>query len=407
MEKKTIGSEEWCTFPDLNIPAIKARIDSGAKTSALHAFNIHLTHRGDISWVRFDVHPIQGNRRIIVTCESPLLDKRRIKSTSGVSETRYVIRQTLKIGEEQWPVELTLTNRDSMGYRMILGREAMEGRFLIDPAGSLLLGAMEDQNPEKFYDSPVNRGLRVALLASDPMLYSNRRLVEAAIERGHEISFLNIKHCYMKLDSHRPEVHYRGRQALETLDAVIPRIRPSITFYGCAVTRQFESMGVFCLNNSISIGRSRDKLQASQLLSGAGLAIPTTGFANSPEDTDDLINMVGGAPLVVKLLEGTQGKGVVLTETRTAAESVITAFKSLQANILVQEYIKESSGEDLRCFVINGRVVASIKRTAAAGRSGPTSTAADRPRRSSSRRKRKNLPWRPRKPWASMWQGWT
>ncbi|MFW1678534.1 30S ribosomal protein S6--L-glutamate ligase [Pontibacter sp. JAM-7] len=210
-------------------------------------------------------------------------------------------------------------------------------------------------------------GLRIGLLASDPNLYSNRRLVEAGEQRGHEMVFLNIKHCYMKMDAAQPEVHYRGGKVLDVLDAVIPRIRPSMTFYGCALVRQFESMGVYCLNTAAAVTQSRDKLHSLQLLLESGIQIPITGFANSPLETDELINMVGGAPLIVKLLEGTQGKGVVLAETNKAAESVVNAFKSLKANILVQEFIKEADGKDIRCFVVGSKVVSAIQREAEPG----------------------------------------
>ncbi|MCG9731018.1 MULTISPECIES: 30S ribosomal protein S6--L-glutamate ligase [unclassified Shewanella] len=207
----------------------------------------------------------------------------------------------------------------------------------------------------------------MGLLASNPDLYSNQRIIEAGEQRGHEMVFLNIKQCYLKLDASEPEVHYRGGRILNDLDAVIPRIRPSMTFYGCALTRHFESLNIMALNTSEAITRSRDKLFSLQLLQKNNLDIPTSGFANSPVDTKDLIDMVGGAPLIVKLLEGTQGKGVVLAETTKAAESVINAFKSLHVNLLVQEFIKEAQGKDLRCFVIDGKVVASIERTAAPG----------------------------------------
>ncbi|MCV6621965.1 MAG: 30S ribosomal protein S6--L-glutamate ligase [Cellvibrionaceae bacterium] len=210
-------------------------------------------------------------------------------------------------------------------------------------------------------------GLKIGILASNPELYSNKRIMEAGQARGHQMHFLNIKQCYMKLDADNPEVHYRGGSLLNDLDAVIPRIRPSVTFYGCALTRHFESLGVYCLNRSEAISQSRDKLFSLQLLQKNGLDIPTSGFANSPSDTNELIDMVGGAPLIIKLLEGTQGRGVVLAETRKAAESVINAFKSLRANLLVQEFVKEAQGKDLRCFVIDGKVVASIERTAAPG----------------------------------------
>ncbi|MFW0776738.1 MAG: 30S ribosomal protein S6--L-glutamate ligase [Rickettsiales bacterium] len=214
---------------------------------------------------------------------------------------------------------------------------------------------------------PKRDGLKIVLLASNPDLYSNKRIIEAGEERGHEMRFINIRQCYMNISSSSPEVHYRGGELLKDVDAIIPRIKPSMTFYGCAVARQFQSIGAFCLNDSVSVARSRDKLRSLQLLSNNGIPMPTTGFANSPVDTAEIIKMVGGAPLVIKLLEGTQGKGVVLAETGKAAESVINAFKSLQANILVQEFIKEAQGKDIRCFVIDGKVVGSIQREAAAG----------------------------------------
>ncbi len=368
-EKIIIGSEEWCAFPTLGVPAIKARVDSGAKTSSIHAFNIQPFKRNNQSWVSFEVHPLQQDRDTVVRCEAIVVDKRSVKSSSGESERRFVIRVPMVMGEQEWEVELTLTNRDSMGYRMLLGREAMLHRLLVDPAASFNLSDKSQQEIEEHYGKAIEKasGLRLGLLASNPELYSNQRIIQAAQFRGHEIRFLDIKQCYMKLDASNPEIHYRGGSLLNDLDAIIPRIRPSMTFYGCALIRHFESLGVFSLNGAAAITQSRDKLFSLQLLQRSGLDIPTSGFANSPVDTSDLIDMVGGAPLIVKLLEGTQGRGVVLAETRKAAESVINAFKTLKANLLVQEFIKEARGKDLRCFVIDGKVVASIERTAAPG----------------------------------------
>ncbi|MCA6422878.1 MAG: 30S ribosomal protein S6--L-glutamate ligase [Flavobacterium sp.] len=369
LNKIILGSEEWCSFPEIGIPAIKARVDSGAKTSALHAINIAPFLKEEENWVKFDINPIQNNLKTVIHCQAKLVDKRIVKSSSGFREQRYVIQTTLKIGNDSWEIEMTLTNRDSMGFRMLLGREAMSGRILVDPEQKYLLGQTTSENLKNLYsDAIVNKsGLRIGVLASNPDLYSNRRIMEAGEMRGHEMHFLNIKECYMKLDADKPEIHYRGGKILDNFDAVIPRIRPSITFYGCALTRQFEAMKVYCLNSAAAITQSRDKLFSLQLLLHHGVDIPTTGFANSPLDTDDLIKMVGGSPLIVKLLEGTQGKGVVLAETKKAAESVINAFKSLNANILVQEFIKEANGKDLRLFVVDGKVVAAIQREAAPG----------------------------------------
>jgi ribosomal protein S6--L-glutamate ligase len=208
--------------------------------------------------------------------------------------------------------------------------------------------------------------MKIAMLARNPKLYSHQRLVEAAEQRGHEIDIVNTTQCYMNITSHRPKVFYQGA-ALEGYDAVIPRIGASITAYGAAVVRQFEMMGVWTLNESVAIVRSRDKLRSLQLLSRRGIGLPITAFANDTKRTEEMIEMVGGAPVVIKLLEGTQGVGVVLGETHQSAKSVIEAFRGAKVNILVQEFIKEAGGADLRCLVIGDRVAASFKRQGAEG----------------------------------------
>ena len=202
--------------------------------------------------------------------------------------------------------------------------------------------------------------MKIGILSGNPKLYSTKRLKEAAAARGHQVRVVDYTRCYMNITSHRPQVLLAGK-ALE-FDAIIPRIGASQTFYGTAVVRQFEMMGTYPLNTSQAISRSRDKLRALQLLAREGIGLPVTGFARSTKDTEGLIKLVGGAPLIMKLLEGTQGVGVVLAETDKAAESVIAAFSQLDANILVQEFIKEAGGADIRAFVIGDKVVASMKR---------------------------------------------
>jgi len=208
--------------------------------------------------------------------------------------------------------------------------------------------------------------MNIGILSRNPKLYSTSRLVEAARDRGHDVRVIDVLRCYMDITSHNPTIHYKGEE-LNEFDAVIPRIGASITFYGTAVVRQFEMMGCYSVNESVAITRSRDKLRSMQLLSRKGLGLPITAFAHSPDDINSLIQEVGGAPLVIKLLEGTQGLGVVLAETKKAAESVIQAFMGLDANILVQEYIKEAGGSDIRCLVVGGKVVAAMERKAAPG----------------------------------------
>ena len=209
--------------------------------------------------------------------------------------------------------------------------------------------------------------MKIAILATNPKLYSHRRLVAAGVEAGHDVRIINPLFCYMNVAASSPTVHYRGGELLPHFDAVIPRIGASNTFYGTAVLRHMETMGMYALNESIAIARSRDKFRSLQLLARKGSAMPLTGFAQSPDNTEDLIRMVGGAPLVIKLLEGTQGKGVVLADSLQSAVSIINAFKEMHANILVQEYIQESRGTDIRCFVIGDKVVAAMKRQAKEG----------------------------------------
>ncbi len=203
--------------------------------------------------------------------------------------------------------------------------------------------------------------MKIAILSRNANLYSTRRLVEAAENLGHQVRVVDVLRCYMNINSENPQIHYRGED-LGEFDAVIPRIGASVTFYGTAVLRQFEMMGVYPLNESVAISRSRDKLRSMQLLSRKKVGMPITGFASKPGDIPDLLDMVGGAPVVLKLLEGTQGIGVVLAETRKAAESVLEAFMGMKTNIMVQEFIKEAGGADIRCLVIGDRVVAAMKR---------------------------------------------
>ena len=208
--------------------------------------------------------------------------------------------------------------------------------------------------------------MKIAMLARNPNLYSHKRLKEAAELRGHTLDIINTLRCYMNIASRRPEVYYNGEK-LEGYEAVIPRIGASITFYGMAVLRQFEMQGVYPLNESVGIGRSRDKLRSMQLLARDGIGLPVTTFAHDPKQTEEVLELAGGAPVVIKLLEGTQGIGVVLADTKRSAKSVVEAFRGAGVNILLQEFIKEAGGTDIRAIVIGGKVVAAMKRTGADG----------------------------------------
>lgn len=208
--------------------------------------------------------------------------------------------------------------------------------------------------------------MNIGILSQVPTLYSTRRLVEAAKARGHLVEVVDPTKCYMNITSHKPTVHYKEK-TLDYFNAIIPRIGASVTFYGTAVLRQFEMGKVFAANESVAITRSRDKLRSLQLMARKGIGLPVTGFADSTKMTNDLLQLVGGTPCIIKILEGTQGKGVVLAEHKKAAESVIDLLRGIRCNFLVQEFIKESRGTDIRCFVIGDKVVAAMKREAAEG----------------------------------------
>ncbi|MDG1168854.1 MAG: 30S ribosomal protein S6--L-glutamate ligase, partial [Sulfitobacter sp.] len=298
---------------------------------------------------------------------APLIDRREVTSSNGESEQRYVIETNLEVGGQIWPIEMTLTNRAGMSSRMLLGRQALNDHITISATERRL-------QPELSYDvyhtsavrtTAPKRALRIAVLSREDN-YSTRRLVEVGEARGHTVEVIDTTRCYMAINTMSPEVHYDGKR-LPRYDAVIPRIGASITPYGTAVIRQFETIGTYCVNGSAGITASRDKLHAHQVLASKKIGMPTTAFAASPKDTSNLMALVGTAPLIVKLLESTQGKGVVLAETKKAAESVIDAFRGLKANFLVQDFVKEAAGEDIRCLVIAGKVVAAMKRTGAEG----------------------------------------
>ena len=364
-QRFALGWEEWVALPDLGLPALKAKVDTGARTSALHAFAIEPFGREGRRKVRFGVHPVPGRNDIEVYCSAPVIGQREVISSNGERELRYVVRTLIRIGAREWPIEVTLTNRENMSYRMLVGRKAIQADMVVQPAASFQQSALGYEVYDSFPGRPrAPRSLRIGLLTREPHNYSSTRLRQAAEARGHVVEAIDTARCYMSIDSEAPAVHYQGK-ALPHFDAVVPRIGPSMTFYGMAVLRQFEMMGTYCLNRSEAIGRARDKLHAHQLLARYRLPTPPTAVARSPKDTKHVIALVGGPPMVLKLNESTQGKGVVLAETRKAAESVVSAFRGLDANFLVQDFIEEAAGSDIRCLVIGNTVVASMQRQAA------------------------------------------
>jgi len=361
-----LGWEEWASLGELGLPALKVKVDTGAKTSALHAFAIEPFGEGERR-VRFGVHPVPGRDDIEIICTGTIADRRQFTSSNGETEWRYVISTRVRIGAREWPIEISLTNRQAMSYRMLLGRGAIAPDMVVNPALSYQQGLLD----YAAYDLSLNRNggsrnLKIALLTREPESYSSNRLRDAALARGHSVDVIDTARCYLSINSSAPSIHHDG-QPLPFYDAVIPRVGSSITRYGMAVVRQFEITGTYCLNRAAAIGTSRDKLLAHQTLAQHRIPMPATAFAHSAKDSRQLIELVGGPPLVMKLLASSQGRGVVLAQTINAAESLISAFRVVDADFLVQDFVEESAGSDIRCLVVGDKVVATMRRRALSG----------------------------------------
>ena len=249
MQELTFGWEEWVALPELGLPAIKAKIDTGARTSALHAHDIEVFGPASKPKVRFNVHPVAGNEDITITCSAPIIDRREVTSSNGEAELRYVISTKMDVAGQSWPIDVTLTNRAGMTSRMLLGRQALTDHITISPTEKRL---QPDLSYDVYHTAAVRhrapkRALRVAVLSREASNYSTSRLVEVGEARGHTVEVIDTTRCYMAINAMAPEVHYDGKR-LPRYDAVIPRIGASVTPYGCAVIRQFETIGTYCVN---------------------------------------------------------------------------------------------------------------------------------------------------------------
>ncbi|WP_417624557.1 RimK/LysX family protein [Paremcibacter congregatus] len=367
MEDFVVGWEEWLALPSLGLPALKAKIDTGAKTSALHAFSIQPFGSDAKPRVRFTIHPIPDRPDVEIICSAQVIDRREVTSSNGTNELRYVILVPVQMGDKTWDIEVTLTNRENMAYRMLLGRRAMEG-IGVRPGQSFLQPQLSYDLYNKLKRKPAaRRSFRLAILTSAPDSYSTRRLVEAAEARDHVVELIDTRRCYFEISSHSPQVHYQGAP-LPFYDAVIPRIGASLTVYGRAVVRQFQAMGTYCLNSAEGIGAARDKLAEHQILSRNRVAMPTTAYANSPEDTDNMIKLVGGEPVTLKSVHGLQGGGMTIDEPAAAFNP--DHAPAPETNLVAREIIRDNSSPDLRCLVVGRRIVGAMlfDETASVGR---------------------------------------
>ena len=361
----TIGRAENIDLPDLKVFDVPAKVDTGAESSSLWASEIKENANG-LEFVLF----ARGSKYYTgekFTVKASNYSLTRVANSFGHSETRYKVKLKAVLHERKIRATFTLSDRSQMVYPILIGRRLLHGKFLVNVSDGSPLKYEEEARTsqlerEMVAERPAARGkLRIAILSKGPGNYSTQRLKEEALKHGHEVRIINYAKCYVTLESGKPVVRYRG-ESLHDIDVVIPRIAANLTSYGSSMVRQFEMQNVFTTTTSIAIVRSRDKLRSTQLLAKAGIGIPKTVFARETADLDDVLDQVGGAPVIIKVARGTHGNGVVLAETKKAAKAVMQAFYVEGVSFIVQEFVAESAGTDIRAFVVNGKVVASMQR---------------------------------------------
>ena len=365
-ELSIIGRAEKIDLRDFDLQDVPAKVDTGADTSSLWVSNIEEREDG-LHFVLFgEGSPYYTGVEQLFT--KPDYELTRVSNSFGQRELRYKVKLHITLKGRKLRATFTLSDRSLKTYPILLGRKLLHGKFLVDVTDGDPLHEAEKAKAEKLerelaiINRPINKDpLKIAILSKGPGNYSTKRLKEEALARGHEVRVINYAKCYMTLESNKPVVRYEG-ESLTDIDVIIPRIAANLTGYGSSIVRQFEMQNIFTTTTSIAIVRSRDKLRSTQLLAKAGIGVPKTVFARETADLDDVLDQVGGAPVIIKVARGTHGNGVVLAETRKAAKAVMQAFYVEGVSFIVQEYIAESAGTDIRAFVVNGKVVASMQR---------------------------------------------
>jgi ribosomal protein S6--L-glutamate ligase len=366
-QRTTIGRAEKIDLLDFDLSSIPAKVDTGADSSAVWASSIEEKDDG-LYFVLFGPgHSAYTGK--VQRFTKPDYSMTRVANSFGHRELRYKVKLRVGVKGRVIRATFTLSDRSEKTYPILLGRRLLHGKFIVDVTGGDPLKEIEQQKKanlqqdlEQLQIQKLNsNGLRIAILSKGPGNYSTRRLKQEAIRHGHGVRVLNYAKCYVTLESNKPVIRYEGEE-LKDIDVIIPRIAANLTSYGSSIVRQFEMQNAFTTTTSIAIVRSRDKLRSTQLLAKAGIGIPKTVFGRETADLDDVLDQVGGAPVIIKVARGTHGNGVVLAETRKAAKAVMQAFYVEGVSFIVQEYIAESAGADIRAFVVNGKVVASMKR---------------------------------------------
>lgn len=360
-----IGRAEKIQLRDFGTENVPAKVDTGADTSSIWASKVEERDDG-LHFVLFDEGSefYTGKEQHFT---KPDYELTRVANSFGQKEMRYKVKLRITLKDRKVRATFTLSDRSLKTYPILLGRKLLQGKFLVDVSDGDPLYEEEQRKAEKLKQDLAKvtvqnkNGLKIAILSKGPGNYSTKRLKEEALARGHEVRVINYAKCYVTLESNKPVVRYEG-ESLHDIDVIIPRIAANLTSYGAAIVRQFEMQNVFTTTTSIALVRSRDKLRSTQLMAKAGVGVPKTVFARETADLDDVLEQVGGAPAIIKVARGTHGNGVVLAETKKAAKAVMQAFYVEGVSFIVQEFVAESAGTDIRAFVVNGKVVASMQR---------------------------------------------
>lgn len=359
-----IGRAEKINLRDFDLANIPAKVDTGADSSSLWVSNV-VEKADGLYFVLFD--PSSPHYTGVVQhFTKPDYSQIRVSNSFGHKERRYKVKLRISVKGRNVRATFTLSDRSLKTYPILLGRRLLHGKFLVDVTSGSPIPKVKAVKNSAPIIQPIARkkgapSLRIAILSKGGANYSTQRLKEEALKRGHEVRIINYAKSYVTLESGKPVVRYKG-ESLHDIDVIIPRIAANLTGYGSSIVRQFEMQNVFTATTSIAIVRSRDKLRSTQLLAKADVGIPKTVFGRETADLDDILDQVGGAPVIIKVARGTHGNGVVLAETKKAAKAVMQAFYVEGVSFIVQEYVAESAGTDIRAFVVNGKVVASMMR---------------------------------------------
>ncbi|MGD9830467.1 MAG: RimK/LysX family protein, partial [Hyphomicrobiaceae bacterium] len=355
-----LGWEEWLALPELGLPAIKAKVDTGARTSALHAFQIEPFGPPDAPMVRFGIHPVPGREEIEVYCSARVIDRRQVRSSNGRRESRYVISTTVKMGRRSWPIEVTLTNRENMAYRMLLGRKAIPEDMIVDPGTSFLQPRLSYR---LYSDVPrsitVRRSLRIALLTTRPNTTTSVRLRAAGEEAGHVVEVLDPMRLSLVVDADRPALLLDGN-LLPHFDAVVARLGQRPSAFGTAIVRQLEMLGSFLVNPAQALGIARDRLQQHQLLAASGVRNPALAVTQTRKSTRRIADLVGGPPVVVRRGSGSATDAGVLARTRRSMDMALSTLGGREDEYLIERSVDDVSGERVHNVVIGTKVAASL-----------------------------------------------